>query len=225
MKKHRRFLAMGLVIISLLLSGCGTSLYELTADEEALIVKYAAHFVAKHNIYQKDGISVEVAEDESEENDTQNPDDTQEPSQGEVDKRPSVAEAMNLPKGISLVYEESYIADHIKEGAAYSEEAGVGFTFYVLKFKMKNNTENAIEVDNFSKDIVFKLTSGSIVAKSKEFEVPILSTELSSYIGTVEAGESVDVILLFKVKEADAEKISEPTIEMLDGTTTKPVKL
>ena len=223
MRKHRRFLAMGLVCISLLLSGCGTSLYELTADEEALIIKYAANFVAKHNIYQKDGISVEVAEDESEIDDSQTPGDTEEPNQGEVNKDPSVGDAMNLPKGISLVYKESYTADHIKEGTAYSEEAGVGFTFYVLKFQMKNNTDKAIEIDNYSKNIVFKLTSGSIVAKSKGY--PFLSNELSAYIGTVEARESIDVILLFKVKEEDATKISNPTIEMLDGKTTKPVKL
>ena len=220
MRKHRRFLAMGLVCVSLLLSGCGTSLYELTADEEALIVKYAAHFVAKHNIYQKDGISVEVAEDESEENDSQTPDDTQNPDQGEVDKRPSVVEAMNLPKGISLVYKESYIADHITI-PSYSVGAGEGFTFYILKFQMKNDTDKAIEVDNYSKNISFKLTSGTISSTSKND----LILSLDAYMGTVEAGESVDVFLLFKVKAADAEKISEPTIDLLDGKTTKPVKL
>ena len=223
MKKHRRFLAMGLVCVSLLLSGCGTSLYELTADEEALIVKYAAHFVAKHNIYQKDGISIEVAEDETEIDDSQTPGDTEDPNQGEVNKDPSVGEAMDLPKGISLVYKESYIADHIKQGNAYSEEAGVGFTFYVLKFTMKNNTEEEITIDNYSKNIVFKLTSGSIVAKSKA--CPLLLSELSAYAGKLKAGESMDVVLLFKVKEADASKISDPVIELVEGKTTKPVKL
>ena len=226
MKRYRRFLSIGLVAAILLLTGCGNSLYELTAAEEALIVKYAAHFVAKHNIYQKDGISVEVAEEESEESEeteTQEPDDTQEPGPADEIETLSIAEAMNLPTGIALAYKESFIADHIKEGTAYSEEAGVGFAFYVLKFQMKNDTGNAIKIDNFSKDIVFQLTSGSIVTKSKGY--PFLSSELSAYVGTVEAGATVDVILLFKVKEADAEKITNPTLELVDKETTKPVKL
>jgi hypothetical protein len=220
MKKHRRFLAMGLVCISLLLSGCGTSLYELTADEEALIIKYAAHFVAKHNIYQKDGMSIEVAEDETEIDDSQTPGDTEEPDQGEVNKDPSIGEAMNLPKGISLVHKESYIADNITI-PGYSVGAGDGFTFYVLKFQMKNDTDAAIDVDVFSKNISFKLTSGKTVLASKND--PIVS--LTSYVGTVKAGESVEVYLLFKVKAADASKISDPVIELVEGKTTKPVKL
>lgn len=222
MKNNRRFLAISLVVVSFLLSGCGTPLYELTADEEALIVKYAAHFVAKHNVYQKDGISIEVAEDESSKEETQEPEDTQKPSQGETDKSLTVAQGANLPKGISLKYDGCYVADHIKEGAAYSEEAGEGYTFYIMKFQMKNTTEEAIQIDNFDADIVFKLTSGSLVVKSKSH--PFLSTELTSYMGTLDAGEQTEVILVFKVKKADAEKISSPSLEIVDGDTTKPIK-
>lgn len=220
MKKHRRFLAMGLVCVSLLLSGCGTSLYELTADEEALIVKYAAHFVAKHNIYQKDGISIEVAEDETEIDDSQTPGDTENPEPGEVDKDPSIGEALNLPKGISLVHQESYVANNITI-PGYSVGTEEGFTFYILKFQMKNDTDAAIDVDIFSKNVSFKLTSGKTVLTSKND--PIVS--LTSYVGSVKAGESVEVYLLFKVKEADASKISDPIIELVEGKTTKPVKL
>lgn len=220
MKKHRRFLAMGLVCISLLLSGCGTSLYELTADEEALIIKYAAHFIAKHNIYQKDGISIEVAEDETEIDDSQAPDDTEGPDQGEVNKDPSIGEALNLPKGISLVHQESYVANNITI-PGYSVGTEKGFTFYILKFQMKNDTDATIDVDIFSKNVSFKLTSGKTVLTSKND--PIVS--LTSYVGSVKAGESVEVYLLFKVKEADASKISEPIIELVEGKTTKPVKL
>ena len=220
MKKHRRFLAMGLVCISLLLSGCGTSLYELTADEEALIIKYAAHFIAKHNIYQKDGISIEVAEDETEIDDSQTPGDTEEPDQGEVNKDPSIGEALNLPKGISLVHQESYVANDITI-PGYSVGTEKGFTFYILKFQMKNDTDAAIDVDIFSKNVSFKLTSGKTVLTSKND--PIVS--LTSYVGSVKAGESVEVYLLFKVKEADASKISDPIIELVEGKTTKPVKL
>ena len=225
MKKHRRFLAMGLICLSLLLSGCGTPLFELTADEEALIIKYAAHFVAKHNIYQKDGIINVVPEEfetETESADTNEPDGTDTSSEGETEKLPSITETVGMPKGISLVYVENYITNHVKEGVAYSVDAGEGFTYYVLKFQMKNGTSEPIEVDNASVHPTFKLTQDEIVTKSA---VTFLSTDLSTYKGTIGAGESVDVILLFKVKEADAAKISTPTLEVIIDGEAKIVKL
>ena len=46
MKKQKRYLFIGVAVASLLLSGCGTQLYELTKEEEDLIVHSAAYFVA-----------------------------------------------------------------------------------------------------------------------------------------------------------------------------------
>lgn len=235
MKKHRRFLAMGLVAISLMLSGCGTPLYELTADEEELIVKYAAQFVAKHNIYQKDGVSgvdIEAWEEESEESsnsETQDSEDTQLPS-GSGDSNPdntdkdvtSMAAAIGLADGLMLTYAGDSVTDYVKEGAGYSVDAGEGFTFYVMKFHLKNTTEQDIEVDNVSSHPSFKLTSGSIVTKSS---VSFLSTDLSTYKGTIKAGETVELMLLFKVNAGDAEKISAPVLQITIDGVTKKVKL
>ena len=56
MKKEMRLLAV-LSVITLLLSGCGTELYEMTDEEEALVVQGAAYMLSKHNIFQKDGMN------------------------------------------------------------------------------------------------------------------------------------------------------------------------
>lgn len=56
MKKRMQFLAI-LLASTVVLGGCGTSLYELTDDEEDLIVSAAAQAVAKHNVFQMDGIT------------------------------------------------------------------------------------------------------------------------------------------------------------------------
>ena len=39
------------------LTGCGTQLYDMTDAEQSLIANYSAYVVAKHNIYQQDGIT------------------------------------------------------------------------------------------------------------------------------------------------------------------------
>ena len=50
MKKIKRYLFAAVAAMMLFLTGCGTELYELTAEEEQLIIHSAAYFVAKHNI-------------------------------------------------------------------------------------------------------------------------------------------------------------------------------
>ena len=56
MKKRMQFLTI-LLASTVVLGGCGTSLYELTDEEEDLIVSAAAQAVAKHNVFQLDGIT------------------------------------------------------------------------------------------------------------------------------------------------------------------------
>ena len=46
----------------LLLGGCGTQMYDLSEDEENLVVQYSAHILAKYNIEQKDGMTAASSE-------------------------------------------------------------------------------------------------------------------------------------------------------------------
>jgi len=81
MKKFKRHLCIALAGMMLLLTGCGTQLHELTAEEEELIVQSAAYYVAKYNIQQKDGVNgyplpdsfeEDESEDESESTEQEN---------------------------------------------------------------------------------------------------------------------------------------------------------
>ena len=47
----------------LLLGGCGTQMYDLSEDEENLVVQYSAHILAKYNIEQKDGMTAASSEE------------------------------------------------------------------------------------------------------------------------------------------------------------------
>ena len=84
MRKYKGGLAIILIALSLMLSGCGTPMFELTDKEHELIVNYSAYIVGKYNIYQKDGIKRVPEETESEvESETESegseePEDTQE---------------------------------------------------------------------------------------------------------------------------------------------------
>lgn len=62
MRSSRMRILSLLVLSSVLLSGCGTKMYELEPEEEALIASYSAKVVAKYNKCQKDG-QVSIAEE------------------------------------------------------------------------------------------------------------------------------------------------------------------
>ncbi|MBO5302705.1 MAG: hypothetical protein J6A92_01495 [Lachnospiraceae bacterium] len=55
MKSSRMKITAVLMAAAFMFSGCGEELYTLTPEEEAAIVSYAAHTVAKYNTYQQDG--------------------------------------------------------------------------------------------------------------------------------------------------------------------------
>lgn len=108
------------------------------------------------------------------------------------------------------------------EGSAYVVDADAGKTFYVMKFKMTNITNEDVTVDNASKSPIVKLVSEAVTVKS---EVTFLTGDFSTYQGTIKAGESVETILLFEVSESVAEQIKAPTLQITVGNLTKNLKL
>lgn len=239
MKKQKRYLFIGAILLSLTLSGCGTELYELTSEEESLIVHYAAYYVAKHNIQQKDGISAVVdpdtitveddtteAVEDSTELETVIGEDANSPSgEGEQDVEDagtSLAEIIGHGTDLSVVYSGSYTADNYIEGSAYSVDAAKGKTFFVMKFSITNTTDEDVEVDNASINPIFKLVSESVSVKS---EVTFLTTDFSTYQGTIPAGKTVETILLFEVSESVADTITAPSLQISVDNEIKSIKL
>lgn len=242
MKKQKRYLFIGVIMASLFLSGCGTQLYEMTKEEEDIIVHSAAYFVAKHNIQQKDGVSADVDPDsivlgseelESVEGviepETEMAEEVLTPSGGDDtegavvdDASVSLAEVIGHGTDLSVTYTGSYVADNYVEGAAYSVDAEEGKTFYVMQFAITNTTDAEVVLDNASVNPIFKLVSGDVSVKS---EVTFLTTDFSTYQGTIPAGETVENILLFEVSEAQAGQITAPTLQITVDNETKNVKL
>lgn len=232
MKKFKRHLCIALAGMMLFLTGCGTQLHELTAEEEELIVQSAAYYVAKYNIQQKDGVNgyplpdsfeEDESEDESESTEQENVGEGTESGQPQPsDQMASLAELIGHEKTLKITYEGSQVASSYKEGSAYLVEAAPGKTFYVMKFKLTNISSEDVKVDNASKSPIVKLNADGVKVKS---EVTFLTSDFSTYQGTIGAGKSVETILLFEVSESDGAKITAPTLEIAIGNSTKTIKL
>ena len=240
MKKIKKYLCAAVAVMMLFLTGCGTELYELTEDEEKLIIHSAAYLVAKHNIQQKDGVNGYPLPDSFDEEESETESETETESEQETEsenaggsgtgsgnQKPSedmitFAELIGQKGKVEISYEGSVVTNSYQEGSAYIVDAQKGKTFYVMKFKLTNTTDKEVTVDNEQKSIVVRLVSDAVKVRS---EVTFLSMDFSTYKGTIKAGESVETILLFEVSESVVEKIKTPKLQVTIGKTTKTIKL
>jgi len=91
-----------------------------------------------------------------------------------------------------------------------------------MKFIVINTTDEDVLLDNVTLNPLFKLVSSEVNAKA---EVTFLTTDFSTYLGTIPAGTNVETILLFEVSEAQAELISTPVLQITADNATKKIKL
>ena len=202
------------------LTGCGTQLYDMTDAEQSLIANYSAYVVAKHNIYQQDGMTNATEDTEDTEKvDEVSPDNShlqdnktseagndkssnsqKEPAASQ-EKKVSLAEATGYGS-LDITYNGATESDVYNEGSYYSMTAGSGNTFAVMKFTLKNPTGEDINVDMFGNARTYKATFPD--GKEYTAEGTFLTYSLNTFQGTVKAGGSVDVVLLFKIPQGTA---------------------
>ena len=202
------------------LTGCGTKLYDMTDAEQSLIANYSAYVVAKHNIYQQDGMTKatedtedtekvdEVSPDNSHSQDNKTSEagndkssNSQKEPAASQEKKVSLAEATGYGS-LDITYNGATESDVYNEGSYYSMTAGSGNTFAVMKFTLKNPTGEDINVDMFGNARTYKANFPD--GKEYTAEGTFLTYSLNTFQGTVKAGGSVDVVLLFKIPQGTA---------------------
>jgi hypothetical protein len=230
MKNRFRLLAI-VSAVTLLLGGCGTPLYDLTDDEQDLIVSYAAYALAKHNTYQQDGMTnaqlseestqdtqkqeevEEVAEDtpEQESSETSSSTTTETTGNNQNEGTVSLAAAIGQESGLSVSYKGYQVQDSYQEVNYYAVNPDIGKRLVVMKFKIKNPTNKDIELDTVSLDNTFyaSFDGGSSIKETVSFG----AQSLSSYEGVIKAGKSKTAVLLFQLPESEADQIS--SIELM----------
>lgn len=185
------------------LTGCGTKLYDMTDAEQGLIANYSAYVVAKHNIYQQDGMTnaTEKRGDMEDADDTEKVDEASPDNSLSQDNKVSLAEATGYGS-LEITYDGVNESDVYNEGSYYSITAGSGNTFAVMKFTLKNPTDEDINVDMFGNARTYKATFPD--GKEYTAEGTFLTYSLNTFQGTVKAHDAVDVVLLFKIPQGTA---------------------
>ena len=221
---------------ALMFAGCGEALYELTPEEQAAVVSYASHVVAKYNSYQKDGevfVQQEVlegADTQAPETDTQESDTQQEtkpdaerPQEAQEDASDTVAleTALNLGE-ISADYTGCSLCTTYEKSDVYAVDAEPGQQLLVLNLSLKNQSDQDIALDILKMAPVISAELNE--SKTVPAQMTILPNDLSTYQGSISAGKSAELVLLFQVPQ-DIQEVSAVQLKITIGQSQYKVNL
>lgn len=236
MKQKKYWGVVLLLLGSLMLSGCGMqeAPYDLSEEEQQLIVSYSAHVVSKFNSHQKDGLTyvpesdelvlesteIEVipeSETEQEENteivnseaEEANPNTEVETATEEPTEETTI-DSVFADTGLTFTYLGNEVTASYMEDDTYAVNAGLGKSLLVVKLKAENLTEEAITIDNMASGDAYSakyvMESGKLYnAKSV---MTLLINDFTTYEGTIEPQNAVEMVIVFEIP-ADTTAIDE----------------
>lgn len=248
--KKRRLAAGALALaVSVTACGCGEQIYEMTKEEEAVIVHYAAHAVSKFNKKQPEGIEDVTAlkalmEEEAEQKEREKEKKRQEKEEkkaaedkkqaespssdsksgqdGQQKKYVSLSRALGLGK-IKAVYRRYETAAAYQASQSYMIRADSGNELLVLHVNLRNDTDETVKCDILSKMPVFRLTAGGELSVTAD--TTILLNDLGTYQGSIQAGKKAGTVLIFQVKKGAVKSSDSLELEVTAGGKSSLVQL
>lgn len=136
----------------------------------------------------------------------------------------SVEETLELPAGINVTYIGHALYDSYPEGEeAFSIQAADGKKLLVLSFSVSNSTDQDQLVDLLHIRPEFRLTvNGSYTRRAL---MTLLENDLSTYAGTITAGDSIGVVLVMEVDSETAGNITSITLNLKNDSNSCTIQL
>lgn len=251
MKKNRLAAGALALAVSITACGCGDQIYEMTEEEEAAVVHYAAHAVSKFNKKQSEGIEDvavlkalrELKEQEAEERRKQREEEEQkqeeeqkpaadsgqaETSSGEQGAQPevnyvSLKQALKLGSGMNAVYRNYELTSAYQASQSYMVRANSGNELLVLHVNLKNGGSKTAECNILDKMPSFRLTINDELSVSAD--TTILLNDLGTYQGRIRAGEKARTLLIFQVQKGAVKSVDSMDLEVTINGASSLVQL
>lgn len=253
MKKNRLAAGALALAVSFTACGCGEKVYELTNDEEATVVHYAAHVITKFNKKQPEGVEdiraykaqlekkAEEAEKRRKEEERQRREEEaqqeEKPGQsngsgqaGTSDGERETEKDRYVPlskalglKGVKAVYRRHEITSTYRASQSYMVRASSGNELLVLYVNLKNTGSKTVNCDILSKMPSFRLTINGELSVSAD--TTILLNDLGTYQGNINAGDKAGTVLIFQLKKGAVKSIDTMDLEVTAGDTSSLVQL
>ncbi len=235
-------IVLGIVLCAVSISFCGCSWAKsFSEDDTKTVATYSAKIIAKYNKNQKDGI-VEVTEEDKAKvagddlkalealaqannsaNTTSSKSKSSSSSNSTAETKPAVSLSSAL--GISGV-DFTYLGNEVRDNytsTVYDMSPTSGYKFLVMKFRVTNNSGANTEVNILSKNPKFKATLNGTVSANNDMS--LMDNDLATYKGTLNAGESKELVLLFQFKNEDLANIQSTSLQCTVAGSTSDITL
>lgn len=243
LKKVTAALMTGLLIISL--AGCGQNqIPDLTDDQMQLMGEFAAI-----NLMKYDANSRSRLVDYTDMLSTPEPEPTQEPAPQEPDEQEpegmdpvddtpvttapgseaensyTVADVLELPQGMNVVFMEHALYDVYPEGdeGSLALSATEGNKLLVLAFSIINATGQDQEVDFLALSPQFRITVNEDYIRRAL--VTMLEDDMTTFIGTIPNAGAASAVLVIEVDTVTAENISSISLDIKNDSKAYTIQL
>lgn len=227
-----------LITTALTLSACGSTVPEMSEEQNAQIVEYAAGLLLKYDENQHSRLieeteAEEIQEEEVQQADAQTEDRQEETAipQGEeepeivdatvdetaVERSKSIEEFYGL-EGVEIRYTGFELKDSYPDNDSAPDElylamnATSGCKLLVLNFDAVNTSGQEVDLNMVSAGAKFKI---SLNGEAPRYALTtMLLNDLGSYTGTIAAGETERLVLIGEIPADKADSIQSVSLSM-----------
>ncbi len=207
-----------------LLAGCN-DVKDLTDDETKLIAEYAAGLLLEYDVNYVDRIeegdkaAQEMTEEASTEQDDtqevtaeeQSEEDTEDNTSAEeriVGSEGDIAKIAGIA-GVSVSLKDYQIVDRYpetkEEDTLVDVEAADGYKLLVIRFKVRNTTEDVVNVSLIDKQLEYHIVCNGV--DTAEPMLTILMNDLGTLETSIQPGEEQEAVLLFQISDNMKEQL------------------
>lgn len=210
------------------LTGCDSLDY--TTEQEDVIANYAANILLRHDKnYKSDYISEEETTSKEEDTEVTEEETTTvdnsvngdgingDTNVGKVSSAEDVTSALHLPDGVTAQYVDYDIVDQYPDDSStdiFVMKAVANSKLLVVKFNITNTTSQDISINIMSSVQKFK----GIVNDAKKYnaQLTLLLDALNTYEGTLKAGTSQTLILVYQTQLDEKDDVKSLSVELTD---------
>lgn len=214
------------VAASLCMTACGASIPEMTEEQNALVVEYAAGLLLKYDANYRNRLVDEAEPEEEqpavpEEQPAEEPQPEEEPEVVDVSEEPEAVVYHSIEEfygidGVTVTFMGYELKDMYPDQGAeemfFAMNASEGCKLVVLHFDVANVSGQDKELDMLSLDTKFKI---SFNGESPRYALTtMLTNDLASYKGTIAAGGTEQLVLVAELQEDRAQSIQTLSLIM-----------
>ena len=225
---RKLYIVLTTLIVSLGITGCGSTIPEMTEEQTELVSEYAAGLILKYDKgysnrlvdtsvppVAEETANQSVTETATEEA-TQSTENTAAQAADGVDVQADMASFLGA-EGVTIDYSGYELCDTYPDAEDGSDlfftmDATEGYQLMVLKFNMVNTSGADETIDLLSKNVRYRVILNG--ASPKNALTTMLLNDMSTYNDVVTAGATQEVVIVIEVTPEEAQQIDTISLIM-----------